>query len=362
MKHGSLFSGIGGIDLGFRWSGIETMWQVEIDSWCRKVLTKNFPEVPTLLEDVKTCGKHNLTKVDIISGGFPCQDISVGGRQRGITTETRSGLWFQFKRIIGELRPTWVFIENVAALRDKGADIVFTDLEELGYSYGSVVVGADILGAPHQRRRVFIVGCKYPVGNLHNRVRTPEMESGRLETRTGNGESAVECESGGLSLSAAQIGALEQNSKDWSDWKYKLGTRNVCASDSTYAECRGTIDGFPRWVDQIGGLGNAVVPAIPMLIGHWIKETNFKEGFDMITAEQENEILAKHKAGETYAKIGMALEIPQHQVGKIVRNSKAVPEGSPEARARIFAEKDPDAAAILIQRGKAEVKTIISIA
>ena len=281
MEHGSLFSGVGGIDLGFRWSSIDTVWQVEIDPWCRKVLAKNFPEVPLRLEDVKTCGKHNLTKVDIISGGFPCQDISVGGRRCGITTETRSGLWFQFRRIIGELRPTWVFIENVAALRDKGADIVFEGLEALGYSYGSVVVGADILGAPHQRRRVFIVGCKYPIGNVHNRTRTSEMERGRFETSTGNGESAVECESRGLSLSAAQIGALEQNSKDWSDWKHKLGTRNVRASDSAYAECRGTINGFSRWVDRIGGLGNAVVPVIPMLIGHWIKETHFKEGFDM---------------------------------------------------------------------------------
>ena len=362
MNHGSLFSGIGGIDLGFRRCGIDTSWQVEINPWCRKILAKNFPEVPLLLEDVKTCGKHNLTQVDIISGGFPCQDISVGGRQRGITAETRSGLWFQFRRIIEELRPTWVFIENVAALRDKGADIVFENLEALGYSYGSVVVGADILGAPHQRRRVFIVGCKYPISNVHNRTRTSEMERGRFETSTGNGESAIECESRGLSLSAAQIGALEQNSKDWGDWKHKLGTRNVRASDSAYAECRGTITRIPHWVDRIGGLGNAVVPAIPMLIGHWIKETNFREGFDMITAEQENEILAKHKAGETYAKIGTSLEIPAHQVGKIVRNSKVVPEGSPEARARIFAEKDPDAAAILIQRGKAEIKTIISIA
>jgi len=283
MKHGSLFSGIGGIDLGFRWSGIETVWQVEIDSWCRKVLAKNFPEVKEIhrLEDVKNCDRSNLESVDIISGGFPCQDISVGGRRRGITTETRSGLWFEFKRIIKELQPTWVFIENVAALRDKGADIVFTDLEELDYSFGSIVVGADILGAPHQRRRVFIVGCKYPLSNLYHRTRVAEMEGRRFENCSGFGEGFLRDQAGIFPLSPTQIGALEQNRQDWNNWKHQLGTRNVCAGDSAYSDCRRAVNGFSDWVDRIGGIGNAVVPAIPMLIGHWIKGIHSLEGFDM---------------------------------------------------------------------------------
>ena len=79
MTHGSLFSGIGGIDLGFEWAGIETKWQVEIDPYCRELLGKRFPNAKQF-EDVKTVGKHNLEKVDIVSGGFPCQDISIAGK------------------------------------------------------------------------------------------------------------------------------------------------------------------------------------------------------------------------------------------------------------------------------------------
>ena len=101
---GSLFAGIGGIDLAFEAAGFRIAWQVEIDDFCTDILSKRWPDVPRY-RDVRECGAHNLARCDVLTGGFPCQDISVAGQGAGILAGTRSGLWFEFARIIGELRP-----------------------------------------------------------------------------------------------------------------------------------------------------------------------------------------------------------------------------------------------------------------
>ena len=121
LRHGSLFSGVGGIDLGLAWAGFEVVWQVEIAPFARKILEKRWPGVRKLY-DVRRCGRDNLEPVDLISGGSPCQQISCAGKREGIGTPDspteRSGLWFEYLRIIGELRPRWVLIENVSRLLD----------------------------------------------------------------------------------------------------------------------------------------------------------------------------------------------------------------------------------------------------
>jgi site-specific DNA-cytosine methylase len=114
MNVGSLFAGIGGFDLGFERAGMHTAWQVELDPYCRAVLAKHFPDAERF-EDVREVGAHNLAPVDLICGGFPCQDLSVAGKGAGIDGE-RSGLWAEFARIIRELEPRYVVIENVPAL------------------------------------------------------------------------------------------------------------------------------------------------------------------------------------------------------------------------------------------------------
>src|SRR5215471_10832235 len=119
MTHGSLFAGIGGFDLGFERAGFKTIWQVEIDEYCRRVLERHFPGAERFA-DIRDCGKHNLKPVDVISGGFPCQDISNAGLRAGIDGE-RSGLWNDMQRIVGELCPRFVLVENVAALLVRGA-------------------------------------------------------------------------------------------------------------------------------------------------------------------------------------------------------------------------------------------------
>jgi len=160
MRFGSLFAGIGGFDLGLERAGMECAWQVEIDPWCRQVLAKHWPDVPRY-EDVRDVGRDNLEPVDLVCGGFPCQDLSVAGRREGLDGE-RSGLWFEYHRILEEIRPDWVVIENVPGLLSSagGRDfaVILRGLVELGYGVCWRVLDAQFFGVPQRRRRVFIVG------------------------------------------------------------------------------------------------------------------------------------------------------------------------------------------------------------
>ncbi len=159
MRFGSLFAGIGGMDLGLERAGMECAWQVEIDDYCQRVLTKHWPDVPKF-GDIRDCGKDNLEPVDLICGGFPCQDISYAGKGAGIAEGTRSGLWSEYHRIICELRPRYVLVENMAALLVRGIDRVLGDLAAGGYDAEWDCIPASAVGAPHRRDRVFVIA--YP--------------------------------------------------------------------------------------------------------------------------------------------------------------------------------------------------------
>ncbi len=156
MKIGSLFSGIGGLDLGLEWAGVgRTVWQVERDPFCRSVLERHWPNAARF-DDVRTVGAHNLEPVDVICGGFPCQDISYAGKGLGLSGE-RSGLWYEFARIVGEMGPRFVVVENVAALITRGIGDVLGTLSDLGYDAQWRAIRASDVGAPHRRERIFIV-------------------------------------------------------------------------------------------------------------------------------------------------------------------------------------------------------------
>lgn len=157
MRVGELFAGIGGLGLGLERAGCTVAWQVEVDPACRRVLERHWPDVPKR-GDVRLCDASTLAPVDLLAGGFPCQDVSTAGKGAGVGHGRRSGLWREFARLIVELRPRWVLIENVPALRTRGADRVLGDLEAAGYTCWPLVVGAHHLGAPHRRDRVWIVG------------------------------------------------------------------------------------------------------------------------------------------------------------------------------------------------------------
>ena len=154
-----LFSGIGGFSLGLERAGMRTVAFCEIDPRCRLVLAKHWPGVPCY-DDVRTLTAERLRAdgipVDVICGGFPCQDLSVAGKGAGLAGE-RSGLWREFSRLAGELRPSFVIVENVAALLGRGLGTVLGDLAALGYDAEWHCIPAAAVGAPHRRDRVWIV-------------------------------------------------------------------------------------------------------------------------------------------------------------------------------------------------------------
>lgn len=159
MKFGSLFSGIGGMDLGLESAGMRCAWQVEINDYANAILTREFPDVRRF-RDVREVGAHNLSPVDLIAGGFPYQDISSANTNRAGLAGARSGLWSEFARIIGELRPSYALIENVPNLVSCGLERVLCDLAALRYDAEWTTLRASDFGFPHRRERLFIVA--YP--------------------------------------------------------------------------------------------------------------------------------------------------------------------------------------------------------
>lgn len=153
---GSVFSGIGGLELGLERAGLgPVLWQVEVDAYCRAVLSKHWPHV-TRYEDVRAVRATTLAAVDLLCGGFPCQDVSGAGKGAGLDGE-RSGLWFEFRRLVAELRPEWVVVENVASGKARYLPTVRGNLCELGYRTRAFGLSASDVGAPHLRKRVFVV-------------------------------------------------------------------------------------------------------------------------------------------------------------------------------------------------------------
>lgn len=164
MRIGSLFSGIGGLELGLEAaiSGAHTVWQVESAPFPRSILARHWPDADRSVCDVRLAGAHNLEPVEVICGGFPCQDISTAGLGAGLDG-AKSGLWTEYARIIRELRPRYVVIENVSALIVRGLERVLGTLAELGYDAEWSTLSAADVGAPHLRRRLFIIAW-LPVG------------------------------------------------------------------------------------------------------------------------------------------------------------------------------------------------------
>jgi DNA (cytosine-5)-methyltransferase 1 len=241
---GSLFSGIGGFDLGFERAGFEIRWQVEIDRFCWRVLEKHWPNAQRS-QDVRrvhaetNCPPDNgwecddcLAPVDVICGGFPCQDISPAGSRVGIDG-ARSGLWREFARIIGELRPRYVVVENSADLLLRGMGRVCGDLAALGYDAEWDVVSACALGAPHTRERVFVVA--YPSGE----------RPGQLWRLWSEEERAA------------------QRHLYWPT--HEPGYQRM-------------VDGLPDRAHRVTALGNAIVPAIAQWIAERIKEAEGSRG------------------------------------------------------------------------------------
>lgn len=239
---GSLFSGIGGIDLGLERAGMKVLWQVENNPWCRKILTKHWPEVPKY-EDVQTLDPTTVEPVDCLAGGFPCQDVSAAGTRSGLQRGNRSGLWFEFVRLIHALRPQYVFVENVPGLLvQPGLGLVLGELADCGYDAEWQVLSARAFGAPHLRKRVWIIAYpKKPNGQAPKLARTLEESNGVAS---------------------------------WNGPPRNCFVFNREMPTGSWKECQpqlcGIHDGVPQDVDRLRGLGNAVVPQVVEWIGRQI--------------------------------------------------------------------------------------------
>ena len=154
-----LFSGIGGFSLGLEQAGMQTVAFCEIDPFCQSILKKHWPLIP-IYDDVAKLRGKDIGQVEVICGGFPCQDVSSAGQQKGITAN-RSGLWSEYCRLIGEIQPQFAIVENVIGLLQGGQGRwfgrVLGDLAEIGYDAEWHCIPAAYIGAPHFRDRVWIV-------------------------------------------------------------------------------------------------------------------------------------------------------------------------------------------------------------
>lgn len=186
---GSLFSGIGGLELGVEAAtGARVLWQVERDAWCREVLAKHWPDA-VRYDDV--CTVNGLPRVDIICGGFPCQDVSLAGKRAGFSGE-RSSLWREYRRVIADVRPRYVFVENVPGLLTADGGWAFGevlgDLAALGLDATWDVFRASDVGAPHRRERLFLLayrGGERECEPEHGRVTVASRRVARLESGSG---------------------------------------------------------------------------------------------------------------------------------------------------------------------------------
>ncbi len=217
---------------------METIAFCEIEPFCQAVLAKHWPNVPIFKDITKLSGAdiEAIGGCDVICGGFPCQDISTAGKGAGIEG-SRSGLWKEYARLIGELKPRYVIVENVAALRSRGLGVVLRDLAALGYDAEWHCIPASAIGARHRRDRIWIVA---------NAI------SARLE---GYDCQKLNC---GLGTRLAK-NIAEGRASDIGTWEIEPALGRVA-------------DGFPSWVAQLRALGNAVVPQIPEIIGRAILE------------------------------------------------------------------------------------------
>lgn len=189
MRIGSLFAGIGGLERGIeRALGGEVIWQVEVDPWCREVLAKHWPSADRSVTDVRCATRSVLERVDVMCGGFPCQDVSAAGRGAGLSGE-RSGLWYEYLRLVRELQPRAVVVENVASGATRWLVPVRRMLETCGYRTRAIGLSASDVGAPHLRRRIFVLALANAHGfDLRKQPRRGEREDRQSAAQSGGAQ------------------------------------------------------------------------------------------------------------------------------------------------------------------------------
>jgi DNA (cytosine-5)-methyltransferase 1 len=299
MRELALFAGCGGGILGGYLLGWETVCAVEIEDYPRRILLQRqrdgilqrFP----IWDDICTFdGRPWRGRCDIVSGGFPCQDISLAGRGAGIEGD-RSGLWSEMCRVIREIRPRFAFVENVPALTGRGLDRVLGDLADMGYDARWCVLGADDAGAPHHRKRIWILAHTKSDGRdtwwpecSGQERRTPPVGASNVADTAGTrcndareygsgspllSSRSIKCgedvaDSSGKRLSEptfAELGGFPEEDEPFEG--SELGGANSTRRNywSIEPAIRRVVNGFPNRVQRLKALGNAQVPAVAAL-------------------------------------------------------------------------------------------------
>jgi len=305
---GSLFAGIGGFDLAARWLGWRTLWYSEIDPYASAVMKKRFPDAVNHGDVTQLRGSH-VARVDVLCGGFPCQDISLAGKGAGIEG-SRSGLWTHYARIIDEVRPSWVVIENVSALRSRGLDRVLGSLAALGYDAEWHCIPAAYVGAPHRRDRIWIVAhpnadesrsqgwdraivreCARqqpvgPMGALADADRVVGNERGGSDPGQGEGRrhadrsvvganELADAECSGVSDDrqrevVGSPGSMQREAPErerlWADARERHNAVGVGEWWESEPDVGRVAHGVPSRVDRLRCLGNAIVPQVAAFI------------------------------------------------------------------------------------------------
>lgn len=255
MNVGSLFSGIGGLDLGLERAGHRVIWQAETDPYASRVLAKHWPDVPNL-GDVKLIDWGLVERPDLLCGGFPCQPVSIPGKRLAQADER--WLWPEVVRCVRHLRPAYVLMENVPGLLVRGMGDVLGDLAALGYDAEWDSVPAAAVGAPHLRYRVFVVA--YPGGDRleEQRVRGAANEDGSaVALADSNGAGPQGRVFGGRR--AGELLAWSRSRAIADQWGVEPALGRVA-------------HGVPRRVDRLRCLGNAVVPQVGEFIGRRVQQ------------------------------------------------------------------------------------------
>lgn len=309
LSVGSLFSGIGGIELGLeRAGGFKTKWFVEQDLFCRAILNKHWPDVQQF-GDITKIAWEEMPKIDVLTGGFPCQDISQAGKGKGIIEGKRSSLWKYYFEAIRILRPKFAIIENVPMLYKRGLNVVLADLAKAGYDAEWFCLSAQDIGAPHIRQRMFIIAHPCEFRQIHMRLQE-QSNKGRQQKFSENAPSInsdSDCngyinhfQNKRAIISKSQEGRMQESERriipwiitnDWSERIQRFKQKSL-QGEQGFSWCkdvrrveefrersdlpkplfRGTRDGVPFWMDRIKSLGNAVVPQVAQFIGERINQ------------------------------------------------------------------------------------------
>ena len=332
LTYGSLFSGIGGIDLGMDLAGFNCAWQVEIDDYCREVLEEHWPGVPKY-EDIYKVKGSEVEPVDILCGGFPCQPVSVAGKRGGVDDER--WLWDEFYRLICEIRPRWVVAENVPGLLSANSGRAFAgvlrDLAEGGYDAVWDVYpagGPGGVGALHKRERIFLVAYSNSSkqtkesGDVREESEVSEIDRKDIGAVVSGGGSKImantkgkrhgrrtgkkrrikkrelQQKEQGRSKVGSQVKGRSRTHGDVSDTDQKRLQRMVKGSQKSARQIKqiGFCDRTSRWkgwdiepdvgrvangvpnrVDRLKALGNSVVPQVAYKVARMINEYTTKE-------------------------------------------------------------------------------------